>query len=158
MYMSLEDISKLDEPLKSVALSMYNETVKAQARANEAEKVLNSLRDARLKDATASRAKRVELLAKVSPRVKADLEAMLAAPAMALSLGEGGAVIDPMAGTLEILTKGLADIPKMLTTDAASLSMQPQPTDGEMSAEQIDAVADELSRCMGYPAPEKKAG
>lgn len=150
MYMSLDDINKLDEPLKSVALSMYNETVKANAKATEAEKLLNSLRDAKLKEATDARAKRVALLGKLSPRAKTDLDAMLALPAMALSMGEGGMVVDPMAQTLAVLEKGLADMPRLLTADATALSVQPQPQDADMmSDEKADAIADNFARQMG---------
>lgn len=159
MYMSLEDINKLDEPLRSVAMSMYNETARANAKAAEAEKVLNSLRDAKLKEASAARATRCTLLGKLSPRVKADLDAMQAAPGMALSMGDGGAVIDPMAGTLAVLEKGLADMPRLLTAEASALSVQPQPTDGEMmSAERADALADGMARMMGCPPEAKRAG
>lgn len=157
MYMSLDDIRKLDEPLKSVALSMYNETVKANAKAAEAEKVLNSLRDAKLAEASSARQKRVGLLSKLSPRVKQDLDVMLALPSMALSLGDGGQVVDPMATTLAVLEKGLADMPRLLTTEAAALAVQPQPRDGdEMTPEQVDAIADSFARSMGAP-PQKQA-
>lgn len=158
MYMSLEDINKLEEPLRSVALSMYNETVKAQAKAEESEKILNSLRDSKLKEENSKRAQRVSLLGRMSPKVKADLDAMLALPAMALSLGDGGEVIDPMAQTLAVLEKGLSDMPRLLTTPAADLAIQPQPRDGDtLTAEQEDELADSMARMMGAPPEAKKA-
>lgn len=156
MYMSLEEIQKLAEPLRSVALSMYNEMAKANAKAEAAEKTLNSLRDAKLRDANAARMQRVALLGKVSPRVKADLDAMLVAPSMALSMGDGGAIIDPMASTLAMLEKGLADIPRMLTAPAISLSEVAHPTDGEMTAEMEDSLANDMARRMG--CPPRRAG
>lgn len=158
MYMSLDEINKLEDPLKSVALSMYNETVKAQAKAAEAEKILNSLRDAKLKEENAKRNSRVALIGKLSPKVKSDLEAMLALPAMALSMGEGGTIVDPMASTLAVLEKGLADLPAMLTQDRAALSVAPQPTDADtLSEERADKLADMMARQMGC-APATKAG
>jgi hypothetical protein len=35
-------------------------------------------------------------------KLGADLDAMLALPAMALSMGDGGSVVDPMATTLAV--------------------------------------------------------
>lgn len=157
MYMSLDDINKLDDPLKSVALSMYNQTVKAEAKAAEYEKTLNSLRDVKLKEESVKRANRISLLGKLSPRVKADLDAMAALPTMALSMGEGGTVIDPMAQTLAVLEKGLSDLPRLLTTDVTALSLQAHPTDDDsLTDEQTDKLSDDMARMMGCP-PEKKA-
>lgn len=157
MYMSLEDINKISDPtMKSIALSMYNENVKLRAELDAGNKVTSSLRDAKLKEENDKRNTRIQMLGKLSPKVKADLEAMVALPAMALSMGEGGAVVDPMAQTLAVLEKGLQDMPRLLTVEASALSLAPQPTDGEMSQEQIDKIADDLARRMGCP-PERKA-
>ena len=158
MYMSLEDINKISDPtMKGIALSMYNENVRLRTELDAGTKLSASLRDAKLKEENTKRSGRVQLLGKLSPRVKTDLEAMLALPAMALSMGDGGAVVDPMAQTLAVLEKGLADIPRLLMTDTSALSVAPQPTDGEMSQEAIDKTADDFARMMGC-APEKKAG
>ena len=158
MYMSLEDINKLPEPMKGVALAMYAENQKLRAEMDAAKKVTDSLRDAKLKEAGAARSTRVSLLSRLSPRVKTDLESMLALPAMALSMGDGGTVLDPMAQTLAVLEKGLADMPRLLTADMSALSVQPQPHDADMlSAEKADAISDDLARMMGCP-PTKKAG
>mgnify|MGYP001619627737 CR=1 FL=1 len=158
MYMSLEDINKIPDPtMKGIALSMYNENVKLRAEVDASTKTANSLRDAKLKDASAQRTTRVQMLGKLSPKVKTDLDAMLALPAMALSMGDGGAVVDPMAQTLAVLEKGLADMPRLLTTDASALSVAPQPSDDEMLQEVIDQTADNFARMMGCP-PERKAG
>lgn len=158
MYMSLEDINKLPEPTKGVALAMYAENQKLRTEMEANKKVTDSLRDAKLKEANASRQLRVSTLSRVSPKVKTDLEEMLKKPEMALSMGEGGAVVDPMAQTLAILEKGLGDLPKLLTsTDPKALSEHPHPTDAEMSAERADEIADILSRQMGYPPEAKKA-
>lgn len=158
MYMSLDDISKITDPtMKTIALSMYQENVKLRAEVEANAKTANSLRDAKLKDATTQRANRIAMLSKLSPRVKADLETMEKNPSMALSMGDGGAVIDPMAQTLAVLEKGLADLPRLLTTDTSALSVQPHPTDEEsLNAETIDKLADDMARMMGCP-PDKKA-
>lgn len=157
MYMSLEDINKLPEPTRGVALAMHAENIKLRAELEANSKVTSSLRDAKLKEATAARDSRIMILGKRSPSAKADLETMKALPSMALSMGDNGEVVDPMASTLTLLEKGLADMPKLLTTDVASLSVQAQPTDGEMSQEEIDRLADEYARKMGA-SPEKRAG
>ena len=157
MYMSLEDINKIDNPtMKSIALSMYNENVRLRAEMESNAKVAASLRDAKLKEANAARATRVNMLGRVSPKVKADLDAMLTLPSMALSLGDGGEVVDPMGQTLAVLEKGLADIPRLLTTDSASLTLVPQPADADaLKEEEIDKLADSMSRTIGYPPAAK---
>lgn len=159
MYMSLEDISKITDPtMKNVALSMYNENVKLRAQVEAGEKTANGLRDAKLKEESAKRANRVAFLGKVSPKVKADLEVMLALPTMALSMGDGGEVIDPMAQTLAVLEKGLSDMPRLLTMDQSALSVQAHPQDGDglITNERSDEISDGLARQMGC-APIKKA-
>lgn len=158
MYMSLEDINKIpDETMKNIALSMYNENVKLQAALDANTKTTTSLRDAKLAEEKAKRDLRIARLSRMSPRVKADLDAMLAMPSMALSMGDGGAVTDPMAQTLAILEKGFADMPQLLSTELTALQIAPHPTDGEMSQAEIDKTADDMARMMGC-APEKKAG
>lgn len=157
MYMSLEDINKIPDPtMKNVALSMYNENVKLRTELDAGNKLSASLRDSKLKEENAKRNSRVAMLSKLSPRVKTDLETMLALPAMALSMGDGGEVVDPMAQTIAVLEKGLHDMPRLLTMDASAMSIAPQPTDGEMSQDAIDQTADSFARMMGCP-PEKKA-
>lgn len=157
MYMSLEEIHKLPDSIRGVALAMYNENAKLRTEMEASKKVTDSLRDAKLKEASVSRQSRVALLGRLSPRVKADLEAMLALPSMALSMGDGGAVLDPMAQTLAVLEKGLADLPRLLTTDASALSVQPQPQDADMlTDERTTEIADSLARQMGCP-PQAKA-
>lgn len=158
MYMSLEEINAIpDQNMRTIALSMYNENVRIRAEAEANAKIVKSLQEGRLKEAGVQRATRIALLSKISPGVKADLEAMVALPGMALSLGDGGAVVDPMAQTLAVLEKGLSAIPKLLTTDVTALSVQPHPTDGgELSEEEINRLADDMARRMGCP-PEKRA-
>lgn len=160
MYMSLEEINKINDPtMKSIALSMYNENIKLRSELDAGTKLSASLRDAKLKEENSKRSTRVQLLSKVSPRIKADLDAMVALPAMALSMGEGGEVVDPMAQTLAVLEKGLSDLPRLLTTEVSALSIAPQPTDGEMSQEDVDKTADALARMMGCPPEQqRKAG
>lgn len=158
MYMSLEDINKIpDETMRNIALSMYNENVKLQAALDRNVKDTASLRDAKLAEEKAKRDMRIARLSRLSPRVKADLDAMLSMPTMALSMGDGGVVTDPMAQTLAILEKGLADMPQLLSTELTTLQVVPHPTDGEMSQEASDKIADDMARMMGC-VPEKKAG
>ncbi len=158
MYMSLEEIQKLPEPTKTVALAMHEENRKLRELMGTNDKIVASLRDAKLKEADDVRKTRVVILGKVSPGVKADLDAMLALPSMALSLGEGGAVVDPMAQTLAMLEKGLRDMPRLLTTDAAALSAQPHPTDADaLSEAEEDKLADDMARRMGAPPEQKRA-
>jgi hypothetical protein len=157
MYMSLEQINALPDPLKGVALAMYAENQKLRNDLNAQGKVSASLRDAKLKEADANRRARVALLGRLSPRVKADLDTMMALPSMALSLGDEGIVVDPLSATLAVLEKGLADMPRLLTTDSSALSVHPQPQDGDMMTnEKSDEIADSLARMMG--APTRRTG
>lgn len=159
MYMSLEEIKKIPDPtMQNIAMSMYNENAKLRAEAEADRKKLNALNDAKLKEEGTKRTNRVNMLGKVSPKVKADLDAMLALPAMALSIGDGGTVIDPMAQTLAMLEKGLADMPRLLTTPSSDVIALSQPTDADMlSAAQEDELADRFARRMGCPPEQKKA-
>ena len=86
MFMSLEEINKLPDPMKGVALAMYAENQKLRTEMETSKKITDSLRDAKLKEASTARVGRVAILSRLSPKVKADLDAMLALPAMALSM------------------------------------------------------------------------
>lgn len=159
MALSIEDIQKISDPtMRTIALSMFQDNQRLRTEMEASKKVSDGLRDAKLKEAAALRQQRVTILGKVSPRAKADLDAMLAMPSMALSMGDGGAVVDPMAHTLAVLEKGLADMPRLLTAEASALSVQPHPTDGDgqMSDERANEIVDSFSRMMGAP-PEKRA-
>lgn len=157
MALSLEDINKLEDPnLKAVALSMYTER-------EVMKKKIEGLEAQTLKQAGEVRAARVARLSAVSPKVKADLDALLAQPSMALSMGDGGVVVDPMEQTLKILETGLGALtalPALLTTPAAALAVAPHPTDdaNELSQEQIDAIIEQQVRNMGAVPEQKKAG
>lgn len=159
MYMSLEDIQKIpDTTMRSVALSMYNENVKSNAERDAMKKKLDALEAAKLKEAGVLRAQKVAMLSRVSPKVKTDLEAMLAMPAMALSMGDGGNVVDPMEQTLTILERGLSDMPQLLTTPSSALSVSPHPVDdtNQMSEAQENAIVDAQVCRMGA-IPQKRS-
>lgn len=159
MFMSLSDINKLPDPMKGVALAMYAENQKLRAEMEASKKTTDSLRDAKLQEFKKQRDGRIAILGRLSPRLKVDLDAMVAQPSMALSMGDGGAVNDPMATTLAMLEKGLSDMPRLLTADHTALSVAAQPTDGDMlSEERADIIADDMARKMGCPPQQKKAG
>ena len=90
MYMSvnmdLKEINELPEPMRSVALSMYGENQKLRVQMEANQKVTDSLRDAKLKEASVARATRIALLARLSPRMKTDLEGMAVLPGGGLSM------------------------------------------------------------------------
>lgn len=159
MYMSLEDINKItDQTMKAIALGMYAENQKLQQQLDAQGKISAALRDAKLREATAKRVERAAMIGRLSPRVKTDLDAMLALPSMALSMADDGSVTDPMAQTLAVLEKGLADLPKLMTADISALSVQAQPMDADMlTTEKANELAADMARMMGC-APERKAG
>lgn len=153
MFMSLEEINQLPDPMKGVALSWYNENAKLQAQVEANQKVTDGLRNKQLEEAKQKRAKRVALINALSPRAKADLDAMLSQDSMALSMDDKGNIIDPMAQTLAVLEKGLSDLPQLFQIDAAHLSVQQQPTDAdELTGERADEIADVFARQMGCVA------
>ena len=159
MYMSLEQINGIEDPtMKTIALSMYHENAKLRGALDANTKAVASMHEAELKKANARRQSRVNLLGRMLPSAKADLDADLASPAMALSMGDGGTVVDPMARTLAVLEKGLADMPRLLTTPSAALSEQPQPTDADALTEQrADEIAEMQARRMGAPPQQKQS-
>lgn len=150
MFMSLEEINQLPDPMKGVALSMYKEVERLRAENDANKKVTEGIRNKQLVEANEKRNQRIALLNKLSPRAKADLDAMLAQPNMALSMDEKGTIVDPMAQTLAVLEKGLSDLPFLLTNDSSALSAHPQPTDADMlTDERADQLADAMARQMG---------
>lgn len=158
MYMSLEEINALPDLVRGVALAMYNENARIRQELNAHKRVTKSLQDAKIAEATQQRAQRIAVLSKFSPRLKPDLEAMAKQPSMALSMGDSGTVIDPMAPTLAMLEKGLADVPRLLTMEQSALSVQDQPQDADMlSEERVEQLADSMARQMGCP-PQTKVG
>lgn len=155
MYMNLEEINKIpDETMRNIALSMYNENVKLRGELELNSKATASLRDAKLAEENAKRRLRVERLGRILPSVKADLAAMEALPAMALSLGDSGIVTDPMGQTIALMEKGIPDVPRLLMTLATEV---PHPTDAAMSVEEEDALAATQARAMGCPTETKSA-
>ncbi len=160
MYMSLEEINKIpDQTTKGIALSWYNENVKAEAKTAELEKKLNGLNNKVITEHGSKRSERVARLSRISPKVKADLEAMVAMPSMALSMGDDGNVVDPMEQTLKILENGLADMPQLLQIPAAALGVSPHPVDdvNALTAEQEQKIVDDMVRMQGG-VPFPKAG
>lgn len=153
MFMSLEEINALPDPMRGVALSWYHENAKLQAQVEANQKVTDGLRNKQLEEAKQKRAKRVALINALSPRAKADLDAMLSQDSMALSMDDKGNIIDPMAQTLAVLEKGLSDLPQLFQIDAAHLSVQQQPTDADaLTGERADEIADVFARQMGCVA------
>ncbi len=152
-FMSLEEINKLPDPMRGVALAMHAENQQLRGEMEASKKVTDGLRAAKLREADAQRQSRVTLLTKLSPRAKGDLDAMMANPAMALSMDDRGNIVDPLSSTLAVLEKGLADLPWLMTHDAGTATAQAQPTDaGMLDDKRADEIADNMARMMGAPA------
>jgi hypothetical protein len=151
--LSLEDINKIeDSTMRTVALAMFSEmdALRKQAAADRA--TTDSLRRAKLEEATKKRADRIAMLSRLSPAVKQQLDAMVGQQGAAMSLGDDGTIRDPMKATLDMLEAAMQErvnLPRLLTSDAAALSMVPQPSDGELTAEATDAIAETMARMMG---------
>ncbi len=139
MYMSLEQIATIEDP-----------TQKTQASFNRA-LALNVLESHR-----ETRKVRVERVAKrIPPATREKLLAMVASAE--LSLSAEGKVIDPVEEFLSILEGSLPDLPRLLTTPGAQLSLQEQPgEDEEKKRKRQSALADELAAAAG--AKPRKTG
>lgn len=157
--LSLEDINKITDPtMRTIALSMFSENAKLRADMEDSRKISESLRAAKLKEANDLRTQKINLLGKISPNIKSELDTMVALPNMALSMGEGGTIVDPMAQTISMLEKSLVNIPKLLTTDSKLLSVQPQPKDMDtLSEEEENRIAEDQARRMGAMPERQKA-
>lgn len=158
VQLSIEDINKIeDSTMRTVALAMYteNENLRKQLDANA--RATNALRAAELEKETKKRQQRISMLSRLSPKVREDLEAMAGLQGMALSMGDDGRIVDPMRQTLDMLEKGLANMPQLLTADHSALSVVPQPRDTDaLTEERVEEIADSMARQMGC-APEKRA-
>lgn len=158
--LSLDDINKIeDTTMRTFALSMYTEMEQLKAKAATAEATTEALRNRDLANATKKRADRVAILKRMAPKAGEHLDSMLSLQSMALSMDQSGQIIDPMKATLDTLEAGLANMPRMLTTDHTQLSIVPHPTDADaLSAEGEKELVDNMSRMMGVnPEAERQA-
>ncbi len=106
----------------------------------------------------AARNKRQARIAALCQRRPQDTELpkMLAAQdqQIALAMAQEGTVNDPMLPLLDILERGIVDMPKLLTADTDRFTEQPHPKEysGEMSAERHKEIMAELERNAGVQA------
>lgn len=149
MYMSLTkaEVAKIVDPkersMAEAFLSLRMENDKYKAKVDAVNKNI-------LDDATKDRGCRIEKLCKKLPPAARDKVLQAAAmPSMQLSLGNDGAVKDPMATMLEVFEAGIPDIPSMLMK-GIKLSEQPQPEDGVVTDERAQQLANQL---LGRLAP-----
>jgi hypothetical protein len=139
LFMSLEDVNKITDPaMKAMALSMLKLNKKVEGYEQTA-----------IAKATATRNKRIENLARSLPPKHRDMLVQKAAsPAMKFSIGDDGAVSDPMGDVLDILEAGMASLPTLLRTPSAQLAQMEHPKqyDGESTPEQIKNAVECLTR------------
>ena len=149
MYASLAEVSQIQNPTeRRLAEQIWHlQQTNALAEKRAASATLSILTAAKAK-----RDSRVQRLAERLPAAKRDkLLAMMAKPGAALSLGDDGAIRDPMAEALDIMESAALDIPAML--QGRTFTEQPQPTDGTMDEERRNAVVEEvLKNTGGLPA------
>lgn len=126
MYMSLNAIAKIKDPEKrQMAGMLFSLHQKAMIEAK-------SGRDRRL----------AKVCGMVSPKTRDRLLHQAAQPGAALSLGTDGAVLDPLAATLEMLEEEMNNLPDMLRPGGAKLSEQEHPTeDGYLTPSQAEDLA-----------------
>ncbi len=149
MYMSLEQINAIpDATMKSIALSMWN-----QNESNR--KKLAALEANSINGALQRRQARIEKLAKFLPVAQRD-QLLAMANGAKLSMGDDGAVSDPLGATLDILEAGVRAMPSLLTTHSSELSVQDHPRDFgpeiPMSETRRTEVVAEFSRNGNIPA------
>lgn len=157
--LSIDDINRIeDSTMRTVALAMFNENAALRQQLEHNTRVTEQLRAGKLAEAQRKRSDRIAMLSRLSPKVKDQLESMAGLQGMALSMGDDGAVVDPMRSTLDMLEGALADrvsMPRLLTTDMSMVTAQPQPTDADLlSAEGEAKLVDDYARLMGC-APQK---
>lgn len=146
MFMSLEAIDALPEEMRGVVRAMYDENKKILDELAEDKKVALSLRAIKLQDETAARNSRISILTKLLPNVRADLEAMAASPAMALSITDGGIVVDPMTKMLATLERSVSDSSQLMMDEAVAMSVKPTTS---LTTDQANEMADGFARLMG---------
>ncbi len=136
MYMSLtaEQVKKITDPEKrqmaEAFLSLQTET--------------SALRKNKIDEATAIRQKRIEKLSRRLPASSRDkLLQMMAGSGAQLSLGSDGVVTDPMQTVLEVFESGIPDLPSMLV-NGVKLSEEPQPSDGTISDQRAEEIANRM--------------
>lgn len=141
MYMSLQQIEKIADPEKKqmakIIFSLQGET--------------GALRKNKLDEAAAIRQRRIENVCKcVTPKNRDKIIQAAAAPGAQLSMGTDGVVKDPMATMLDIFEEELRGMPELLK-QGAKFNVQAQPSDGVLSDEQAQKLADDQTRGMQQP-------
>jgi hypothetical protein len=156
MYMSLEKIAAITDPLqKEMAQMLFS----MQQDAKKKSELLDSLTKGVLDAAKARRDQRISNLARRLPAMARDkILAQASAANAALSLGDGGVVIDPMSSTLDMLESAVMDLPSLLL-DPQGIQAQahPQEPGGPMSEERLKQVQAEFSNSTGFKFEDKKS-
>ncbi len=137
MYASLAEISRIEDPTeKKLATELFKTRKKLQSVSLSIIEEAKTARDARLKK-----------LLKMMPKEKAaKIAAEFAKPSAQMSLGDDGAVVDPMAVFLD----GLEAMRNDITAQLSAATEQPHPADGGiMTLERQKAVVDEVIKNTG---------
>lgn len=137
MYMSLtkEQVDAIADPKeKQIASAFFSQ-----------QSELNALRKNRLDEAGVVRQARIDrLLKKIPPAAKPKLVAEVAKDGAKLSLANDGVVVDPLATYLDLLESSIPDLPSLLVNGVKFAQEESQPTDGTLTNEQLDKIADGL--------------
>ena len=149
MYMSLEKINGMTDPImKEMAQAMFS----MQTRRDALEK--NVLTAAQVK-----RDRRIEQVARNMPAAQRDQLVKMAEGAK-LSLGDDGAVIDPLAATLDLLEGSLKKLPSLLLSNGGDADEVPHPRDHlatGVSEERRQEILREIEANTGVVPPRKTA-
>lgn len=147
LYMSLEQVNALPENLRQFGQAFLS--------LQESQKVKDARIEALSKNtiaaATKTRDERVAKLARRLPPAARD-KLLARAKSVALSLGDDGVAVDPLADVLDLLEEGTKDIPALLVGGGTMIVEQQQPGDFDgksMSEERRKQVVEEFERNTG---------
>jgi len=151
LYMSLEEVQKITDPAQKRMAEMI---LSLQGTVDAEKKRSDALAKNTLDAAAVRRNTRVETLCKRLPVAVRD-KLLGQVKGAALSLGDDGAVIDPLASMLEMLEESTRNIPALLSANAGTILEQPQPRDydGSMTEERRQQIVKEQSQNAGVKSP-----
>lgn len=148
MYMSLEKVNSYTDPvMKEIALSL----LKSQEDAAAEKKRREALEQNAFAVADAKRQQRIKQLKRFLPAEDAKALDDMAAGAK-FSMDDQGVVFDPLAATLSLQEKLLANIPALLKAQPGakfSVESQPEETAGGMPQARLEEVRKQYEKAAG---------
>ncbi len=156
VFMSLEQVNALPEgDMKRMATAMLSMQEQAKAQASQTEALKKNVFDA----ARLRREQRIDRVARKVGKTGYREELLAASAGIALALGDDGSVNDPFDQTLNLLEKGIKDLPQLLKTSAGADEIDHPVEAGVTSEERRQQIVKEFKKNAGVQdiAPAKVA-